>query len=142
MAKALITVIGCQKYEGETEKDKIEMKTIGTIDENDSEYIVSYNEEYAPGKPPLKVKLTIAKDESRVEMLRTGAYSSCLIIEKSKRHLCNYGTEYGEMLMGIFGRGIEVNYGNEGSFKFYYDIDVNGATTSQNDVTINFRIGK
>lgn len=140
--KALITIIGCQKYEGDSDKDKIEMKTVGTIEENDSEYIIRYNEEFAPNKSPIKTKLNIAKDESRVEMIKSGPYSSCLIIEKSKRHLCNYGTEYGDMLMGIFGRSVENGYGeNEGSFKFSYDIDVNGAITSQNEVTINYRIG-
>ncbi|MGN0458940.1 MAG: DUF1934 domain-containing protein [Eubacterium sp.] len=140
--KALITIIGCQKYEGDGDKDKIEMKTVGTIEENDSDYIIRYNEEFAPNKSPIKTKLNIAKDESRVEMIKSGPYSSCLIIEKSKRHLCNYGTEYGDMLMGIFGRSVENGYGeNEGSFKFSYDIDVNGAITSQNEVTINYRIG-
>lgn len=140
--KALITIIGCQKYEGDGYKDKIEMKTVGTIEENDSDYIIRYNEEFAPNKSPIKTKLNIAKDESRVEMIKSGPYSSCLIIEKSKRHLCNYGTEYGDMLMGIFGRSVENGYGeNEGSFKFSYDIDVNGAITSQNEVTINYRIG-
>ena len=74
-------------------------------------------------------------------MIKSGPYSSCLIIEKSKRHLCNYGTEYGDMLMGIFGREVENAYNDtEGTFKFSYDIDINGAISSQNDVTIEFRL--
>lgn len=140
--KALITIIGCQKYEGDSEKDKIEMKTIGTIEESDNTYTIRYNEEIAPNKSPIKTRLNIAKDESKVEMIKSGPYSSCLIIEKSKRHLCNYGTEYGDMLMGIFGRSVENDYNeNEGSFRFSYDIDINGAVTSQNEVIINYRIG-
>ncbi len=140
--KALITIIGCQKYNGDSEKDKIEMKTVGTIEEDDNGYTIRYNEEFAPNKSPIKTRLNIAKDESKVEMIKSGPYSSCLIIEKSKRHLCNYGTEYGDMLMGIFGRSVENNYNeDEGSFRFSYDIDINGAITSQNEVTINYRIG-
>ena len=139
--KALITIIGRQNYNGD--KDKVEMKTVGTIDQDNENYIISYNEELENSTIPLKATLNIAKDESRVEMMKSGPYSSCLIIERSKRHLCNYGTEYGDMLMGIFGKNIENKYEeNEGSFDFSYEIDINGAISSQNDVTIKYRINE
>ncbi len=139
MKKALITIIGKQKYGPET--DKIEMTTVGTIDQTDDSYIIKYNEEQEPPKAPIKATLNISKDEKRVEMIKSGPYSSCLIIERSKRNLCNYGTEYGDMLMGIYGKSIETEYGNtEGKFTFCYDIDVSGALTSQNEVIINYRI--
>lgn len=139
MAKALITIIGHQKFDDE--KDQVEMKTVGTFEHDDDNYIIRYNEELENSTAPLRAKLNIAKDESKVEMIKSGAYSSCLIIEKSKRHLCNYGTEYGDMLMGIFGREIETEFNEtEGTFKFSYDIDINGAISSQNDVIIKFRL--
>ena len=139
MAKALITITGRQQYDDD--KDKVEMKTIGTVEQDDENYIIRYNEELENSTMPIRARLNIAKDESKVEMIKSGPYSSCLIIEKSKRHLCNYGTEYGDMLMGIFGREVENAYNdNEGTFKFSYDIDINGAISSQNDVTIEFRL--
>lgn len=139
MAKALITIIGHQKFDDD--KDQVEMKTVGTVEYDDANYIIRYNEELENSTAPLRAKLNIAKDESKVEMIKSGAYSSCLIIEKSKRHLCNYGTEYGDMLMGIFGREVENDFNeNEGTFKFSYDIDINGAISSQNDVIIKFKV--
>lgn len=139
MAKALITIIGHQKFDDD--KDQVEMKTVGTVEYDDDNYIIRYNEELENSTTPLRAKLNIAKDESKVEMIKSGAYSSCLIIEKSKRHLCNYGTEYGDMLMGIFGREVENDFNeNEGTFKFSYDIDINGAISSQNDVIIKFKV--
>lgn len=139
MAKALITIIGHQKFDDD--KDQVEMKTVGTVEHDDDNYIIRYNEELENGTAPLRAKLNIAKDESKVEMIKSGPYSSCLIIEKSKRHLCNYGTEYGDMLMGIFGREVENDFNeNEGTFKFSYDIDINGAISSQNDVIIKFKV--
>lgn len=139
MAKALITIIGHQKFDDD--KDQVEMKTVGTFEHDDDNYIIRYNEELENSTAPLRAKLNIAKDESKVEMIKSGAYSSCLIIEKSKRHLCNYGTEYGDMLMGIFGREIETEFNEtEGTFKFSYDIDINGAISSQNDVIIKFKL--
>lgn len=139
MAKALITIIGHQKFDDD--KDQVEMKTVGTVEYDDDNYIIRYNEELENSTAPLRAKLNIAKDESKVEIIKSGAYSSCLIIEKSKRHLCNYGTEYGDMLMGIFGREVENDFNeNEGTFKFSYDIDINGAISSQNDVIIKFKV--
>lgn len=139
MAKALITITGRQQYDDD--KDQVEMKIIGTVEQDDKNYIIRYNEELENSTMPIRARLNIAKDESKVEMIKSGPYSSCLIIEKSKRHLCNYGTEYGDMLMGIFGREVENAYNdNEGTFKFSYDIDINGAISSQNDVTIEFRL--
>lgn len=139
MAKALITIIGHQKFDDD--KDQVEMKTVGTVEHDDDNYIIRYNEELENSTAPLRAKLNIAKDESKVEMIKSGPYSSCLIIEKSKRHLCNYGTEYGDMLMGIFGREVENDFNeNEGTFKFSYDIDINGAISSQNDVIIKFKV--
>lgn len=139
MAKALITIIGHQRFDDD--KDQVEMKTVGTVEHDDNNYIIRYNEELESGSTPIRAKLNIAKDESKVEMIKSGPYSSCLIIEKSKRHLCNYGTEYGDMLMGIFGREVENDFNeNEGTFKFSYDIDINGAISSQNDVIIKFKV--
>lgn len=137
--KALITIIGKQKYGADN--DKIEMTTVGTIEEKADSYIIKYNEEQEPPMSPVKATLNISKDNKKVEMIKSGPYSSCLIIERSKRNLCSYGTEYGDMLMGIYGRSIESDYGKtEGSFNFGYDIDFNGALASQNEVIVNYRI--
>ena len=141
MAKALITITGRQQYDDD--KDQVEMKTIGTVEQDDENYIIRYNEELENSTMPIRARLNIAKDESKVEMIKSGPYSSCLIIEKSKRHLCNYGTEYGDMLMGIFGKSIENDYKeNEGGFNFSYEIDINGVVSSQNEVTILYRINE
>lgn len=137
--KALITIIGKQSFGDD--KDSIELTTVGTIEEMDDAYILRYKEEQEPPQKPINAKLTISKDEKKVEMLRSGAHSSCLIIERSKRNLCRYGTEYGDLLMGIYGKSIETDFNEEsGTFNFGYDIDVNGAITSQNEVIVKYRI--
>ena len=139
--KSLIKVIGTQRYGNERDKDKIELTTVGTFEETENNYILRYNEELEPPLAPIKTKLTIAKDEGKVEMLRSGSYGSCLIIEHSKRNLCTYGTDYGQILMGIYGKSIETDCkGDFGKFTFGYDIDVNGALTSQNEVTVEFKL--
>ena len=136
---ALIRIVGKQKYG--IDSDKIEMTTVGTIEEKDDCFILRYDEEQEPPRNPLKTKLTITKDEQRVEMMRSGDYSSLLIIERSKRNLCNYGTDFGDILMGIYGKNIDSSFnGSEGTFFFGYDIDINGALTSENEVKVTVRI--
>ncbi len=138
--KALIKVIGKQHY-GVENDDSVELTTVGTIEETDSAYIIRYSEEKEPNQKPIKAKLSILKDESRIEMMRSGLYSSCLIIERSKRNLCRYGTEYGDLLMGIYGKSITNEFADgKGVFNFGYDIDVNGALSSQNEVTVEIKV--
>lgn len=138
--KALIKVIGKQRYD-ESGNDKIELTTIGTLEETEKDYILSYNEELEPHTAPIKTRLTVGKDEKRVELMRSGAFGSLLIIERSSRNLCTYATEYGDLLMGIYGKNIENEIGeNKGKISFDYDIDINGALTSQNEVTVEFKI--
>ncbi len=137
--KALLKITGTQRLGSES--DKIEITTVGSLEETEDKYIFRYNEELEPPKNPINVKLSINKDEKRVELLRSGAYGSLLIIERSKRNLCTYGSEYGDLLMGIYGRSIENDFNSDhGTFVFGYDIDVNGALTSQNEVKIRFRL--
>ena len=100
-----------------------------------------YNEVLESHSAPINTRLSVRKDEKRVELMRSGAYGSLLIIERSKRNLCNYATEYGDLLMGIYGRSIEHSIDeSKGKISFDYDIDINGAVTSQNEVTVTFRL--
>ena len=65
MAKALITITGRQQYDDD--KDQVEMKTIGTVEQDDENYIIRYNEELENSTMPIRARLNIAKDESKVE---------------------------------------------------------------------------
>ena len=137
--KALIKVTGKQNYGNDD--DKIELTTIGTLEETDNEYILSYNEELEPNSAPIKTRLSVRKDEKRVELLRSGGFGSLLIIERSRRNLCTYATEFGDLLMGIYGKNIENEIEEKkGKISFDYDVDINGALTSQNEVTVEFKI--
>lgn len=133
MDKVLLKIIGTQRVDGH--KEKIEMATVGAVEETGDAFIVSYDEQQEPPQMPVNVRLTVNKDGSAVELVRSGPFDSCLIIEKSKRNLCPYGTQYGDILMGIYGHMIDSEYaGDEGKFEFSYDIDINGVLLSRNEV--------
>ncbi|MBR1762117.1 MAG: DUF1934 domain-containing protein [Eubacterium sp.] len=137
--KALIKVIGTQRFG--RDKDKIELTTIGTFEETNDRYILRYTEEQEPPYAPVKTRLSIAKDKTIVELTREGKSGSMLIIERSKRNLCNYSTEFGDILMGIYGKNIDHDCDERsGSFSFDYDIDINGAISSMNEVEVTYKL--
>lgn len=140
MQKILLNITGTQQFG--RDKDKIQLTTVGTMRDDGKAYIVRYSEHQESPAPPIKVNLRIQKDGSFVEMSRTmGNQSSSIDIEKSNRNLCCYKTPYGDMLMGIYGKEIELNINEKnGSFYFAYDIDINGAVSSQNTVKIDYSV--
>lgn len=138
MDKILLEITGTQRIDGQ--KDKTELTTVGTIEHTDDSYIVRYTEQQDPPFAPIDVTVRISKDEKLVEMTRSGACESRLVIEKSGRNLCHYGTEYGDILMGIAGHFIETQINEtDGKFTFCYDIDLNGALASKNEVTMVYK---
>ncbi len=138
MEKVLIEIIGSQNIDNQF--DKTEFKTVGTFEELEEKYVIKYKEEQDAGEEPINVSIVILKDESSVEMTREGAVVSRLVIERSQRNLCHYGTAYGEILMGISGHSIEHEPNeNGGKFTFDYDIDINGALASKNRVKLNYK---
>lgn len=138
MEKVLIEVIGTQNIDSQF--DKTGLKTVGTFEELEEKYIIRYKEEQGEGEAPVDVSVVVLKDESVVEMTRDGAISSRLVIERSQRNLCHYGTAYGDILMGISGHSIEHEPNeNGGKFSFGYDIDINGALASKNRVKLTYK---
>ncbi len=141
MDRILLKIIGSQLVDGQS--DQIELTTMGTMRDNGTAYVIRYTEEQEPPMAPVQVTVRIQKDESAVQITRTGGGESCLIVEKAKRNQCNYDTGFGNLLMGIYGRIIEMNIQEDnGSFTFGYDIDVNGAVTSKNTVNMVYSINK
>lgn len=138
MKEILLEITGTQRIDGY--KDSTQLTTVGTFEHTDDCYIIRYTEQQEPPQKPVEVTVKISKDEKKVEMTRSGAFDSRLVIEKSNRNLCQYGTDYGDILMGIAGHYIETEINDtDGKFVFSYDIDLNGALASKNEVKMVFR---
>lgn len=138
MNKILLEITGTQKIDGQ--RDKTELTTVGTMESTEDSYVIKYTEQQDPPFAPIDVTVKISKDKKLVEMTRSGAFESRLVIEKSGRNLCHYGTEYGDILMGIAGHSIEAEaFEDSGKFTFCYDIDLNGALASRNEVKMVYK---
>lgn len=77
------------------------------------------------------------KNGDSVSVVRSGAYSSELIIERGKRQSCFYNTPYGELLIGIYGKQVKSTVKNgSGELKLKYTIDYYGDYAAENEMTI------
>lgn len=139
MDKILLTVTGMQEYD--TSNDEIELITKGFFEEYDDIYVIRYTEIPESPEPEIQVFVRVSKDLQWADITRSSKQTSCIFIEKSSRsNPCNYRTEYGDILMGIKGVMIDIDYdGEKGCFFLVYDISFNGNFASRNTVTLKFR---
>ena len=95
---------------------------------------ISYEDSEATGFAGSTTTVTCIGDEL-ASMRRSGSADSHLVIEKDRRHHCHYGTEYGDMLLGISASRIINRLSEEGGMLYFkYTIDINSAFVSENEI--------
>ena len=118
--------------------DVMELITQGTFKPiklgNAAGWEISYEDSEATGFAGSTTTVSCI-GESLASMTRSGSAESHLVIEKNRRHHCHYGTEYGDMLLGISASRIINRLSEEGGVLYFkYTIDVNSAFISENEV--------
>lgn len=78
--KVLVEVKATQQYGHDT--DVTDLTTYGTLRDDGAAYIIKYNEELENPSETVCVTVRVQKDESFVEMTRSGRSHACLTIEK------------------------------------------------------------
>ena len=130
----IIQIHGNQRVDGKD--NPMELITQGTFYEKNGNYYIIYDETDATGFDGSKTTLKV-EGQRRVTMTRSGSTRSHLIIEKQLRHLCQYGTPCGEILIGVFANHIENELNDSGGkLSFRYSLDINAAAASENKVDI------
>lgn len=109
--------------------------TQGTLSLNDCGYELCY-EEPADELGGSITTLSIEQN-GLVTMTRKGQFTTEMVMEQGKRHVCHYMTPFGDMLMGIFAKKVESNLDeNGGELHLHYTIDVNADLASTNELKI------
>lgn len=134
----LINVVGKQSFG--SHHDKIELTTVGSFVEEDTYYLLEYDEMQEQPEAQVHVSVQVRKAMDEVQMKRSGDTHSCLVIKQGFRSQCSYGTQYGEIIMGLFGKKIDF-YLEDGAgvFTLRYVMDMNGQVASRNQVKITFK---
>lgn len=118
--------------------DVMELITEGTYKPvklgNADGWEISYEDSEATGFAGSTTTVTCIGNEL-ASMRRSGSADSHLVIEKDRRHHCHYGTEYGDMLLGISASRIINRLSEEGGVLYFkYTIDINSAFVSENEI--------
>ncbi len=123
---------------GCSDPDTINIVTKGSFEVKNGAYILNYTEPMSEGEGDVTTTITV--DSSNVvDVMRSGKNSSRLTVEKGRRHLCNYDTGYGCLMIGLYGEQIKscLN-GNSGEILMRYTLDVNSEYQSLNELKVNF----
>lgn len=134
----LITVVGTQTVDGES--DSIEVITNGecTIEENGGVTVVY--PEFSEENPTVRTETTVSLRGDTLTIERNGTMSSRLILEKGKRHQCLYDTPMGQIMIGIFTDSITARVDeNGGDIRASYQLDFNQHVVSNNEFHISIK---
>lgn len=135
----LISITGTVIAEDGT-PDVVELVTAGRYYKRNGKYYIRYLESEATGFAGVTTTVKVEGDQSAVTLTRSGAAASRLILEKGKRHLCQYDTGMGQMLIGISGCQIHSALDElGGELEFHYMLDVNSNLISRNEVRIHVK---
>ena len=102
-------------------------------------HYVIYDEvvEGMPGSIRNTVKIT---GDSMFEVTKNGRSGSRMVFEKDKMNMTNYQTPYGEVLVGIHTRDIQVHVEEENiDVEISYGLDVNEEAVSECQLKVNIR---
>ena len=125
-------------HEYEVERADATMKLFGTLEFFDDRFSITYREE--EGDLAGCTTVVTCVDGSLVTVCRTGPFETELTIEQGRRHTTLYNTEYGSMLMGVYGESVESAMDETGGkLDFTYTIDISGDFVSRNHLQITVK---
>ncbi len=137
MKDVILNIKGTQEIDGHSEI--MEFMSVGKYQNEDKRIIISYDESVSIGIEGVTTTLTL-NDNGVVTLERNNGKFGNLIVEEGKRHLCQYSTEFGDIMIGIFGESVKNKLTpTGGSLSLKYSIDVNSGLLSKNKVEISIR---
>ena len=134
MAKdVLLSVKGTQVIDGE--KDSVEVITGGTwYEKNGKQYLV-YEETYE--EMQVTTNNTVKITPELIEVTKKGAITTKMVYELGKKHMSNYMTPMGLIVLGITTKDIFVEASAEKlAVEIHYAMEMNGQFVSNSILTM------
>lgn len=132
-----ITIRGIQRIDGD--RDTTELYTQGSFYRKNGNYYITYEESETTGFAGCRTVLKIEGDQ-KISLIRHGASRSNLIVEKDARNIGYYGTEEGDLMIGVSTKDIRSALNDEGGELFFsYSLDINASHISDNEVYIDVK---
>lgn len=123
MKDAIISIKSTRRFEGED--DCTELITEGGYLLTEGGCELTYAETDATGYEGSTTSVSVATGKS-LEIVRSGKYSSELIIETQRKNYSCYGTPFGDLTVGAAAKKIEAKLNeNGGRIVAEYSMDIN-----------------
>lgn len=134
----LISIKGTQKLDGDS--GEITLTTLGSYIIKDENRFIIYKE-YDPDNSRVSTTSILKVDQGNtVTLMRGGAGHTRLVLEQGKRHLCQYDTGFGSMMVGIFTSKVRSRLDEKGGkLEMRYTLDINSGLNSVNEILITVK---
>ena len=106
----LVSVRGAHIADGET--NNLEVITAGSYYFKNGKHYIIYDEIVEGVSDTIKNKIKISGTDS-LEIMKSGLSNTHMIFEKNKKNLTYYKTLYGQMLVGLNTRNMEIEVSDE-----------------------------
>lgn len=104
--EVLLTLQGLQFDQREEDADKVEIVTVGDYYKRNGKHYVVYEEVTEGFTQPTKNRLKFS--EHMLELSRNGLVNVHMVFQEDKKNLTNYNTPFGQILIGIDTKRIQV----------------------------------
>jgi len=132
----LISITGKQEMDGET--GEINLTTLGSYVRKGDKRFILYKE-YADGETVPRTSILKVEKEGKVTLMHSGD-ATRLILEEGKRHLCQYDTGLGSLMVGVFTSNVEsCLHEKGGDLKINYTLDINASLSSRNEISVTVK---
>ena len=102
----LISLCTVQSNLGETQEDRTQTLISGNYYENNGRHYVLYDEVMVGFSKAVKTKVKF--NEEMLEIIRNGPIGVRMLFEENKKNVTSYNTPYGNILLGINTKKINV----------------------------------
>lgn len=134
----LISIIGKQNVGGEL--GEVSLTTFGSYIKKGDHYFIAYKEYDTENNAPPQTSILKITNGSTVSLMRGGPQGTRLILEKGKRHLCQYDTGFGNLMIGIFTQDVDSNLSETGgTLQIRYTMDIDSNLSSLNEISITVK---
>ncbi len=136
MTKEVIVSIAGLQYE--SEQEAIEVISLGEYYFRNGKHFVLYDELLDQESVPNKtVRCTLKIAKNQVELTKKGESASHMVFELGKSHMNYYSTPYGDLMIGVTTKSIEVvEREKELIVELLYGLDINYQYVSECNLTI------
>ena len=122
--EVLLTLSGLQFDQREEDAGQVEVVTVGDYYKTNGKHYVVYEEITEGFSQPTKNRLKFS--EHMLELSRNGLVNVHMVFQENRKNLTNYNTPFGQILIGIDTKKIQVNEKEDDIVvEVDYSLDVN-----------------